>query len=153
MNTKIQNQKERSPDMAKKGKRTKSDWTIGAHSVNAYKKRVPDPAVERKRRTSKDIRRMIAQALNRVKDDGRTVYLSADTYNGRPKPKKLFRVELFKKDYYVLCVDQQVITLFTSEMITNDARRGNLRFRDETPFEELKSYFHRSSIPHAGTTA
>lgn len=139
--------------MAKNGKRTKSDWTIGAHSVNAYKNRVPDPAVKRKRRTSKDIRRRIAHALNRVKDDGRTVYLTADTYKGRPKPKKLFQVELFKKDYYVLCIDQQVITLFTSDMISNDARRGNLFFRDEAPFEELKACFDRRSVPRTGTAA
>lgn len=123
--------------MAKIGKRTKSDWKIGAHPVNSYKARVPDPAVRRKRRSSKDVRRMIAQALNRVKHDGRTVYLCADNYRGRPKPKTLYRVELFKNGYYVLCCEQQVITLFTSEMIVGDTKKGNLTFRDEEPFEEL----------------
>ena len=59
--------------MAKIGKRSRSDWMIGTHPVNSYKERVPDPAVKRKRRSSKDIRRMIAQALNRVEQDGRTV--------------------------------------------------------------------------------
>jgi hypothetical protein len=127
--------------MAKIGKRTKSDWMIGAHPVNSYKARVPDPAVKRKRRNSKKIRRMIAQALNRVKQDGRTVYLCADNYKGRPKPKTLYHVKLFQNDYYVLCCQQQVITLFTWEMIEGDARRGNLTFRDEEPFEELAFHY------------
>lgn len=127
--------------MAKIGKRTRSDWMIGAHPVNSYKARVPDPAVKRKRRTSREIRRVIAQALNRVKDDGKTVYLCADTYKGRPKPKTLYRIKLFKDDYYVLCSQQQVITLFSSGMITGDARRGDLIFRDEEPFEELASWY------------
>ena len=125
--------------MAKLGKRTISDWMIGAHPVNSYKVRVPDPAVKRRRRTGKDIRRMIAQALNRVRHDGRTVYLSADTYKGRPKPKTLYRIKLFKYNYYVLCLQQRVLSLFTSEMIVGDARKGNLIFRDEQPFEELMS--------------
>lgn len=56
--------------MAKIGKRTRSNWTIGVHAVNLYKNTVPDPAVKRKRRTSKEIRRVIAQALNRVQNDG-----------------------------------------------------------------------------------
>jgi hypothetical protein len=123
--------------MAKIGKRTKSDWLIGAHSINAYKKRVADPAVPRDRRTARDIRRVIAQALNKARDDGRTIYLSAGTYRGRPKPKTLYRVELFKDLYYVLCVENQVITLFSTEMVANDARRGGLVFRDELPFDEL----------------
>jgi hypothetical protein len=127
--------------MAKIGKRTKSDWMIGAHPVNSYKERVSDPAVKRKRRNSQEIRRMIAQALNRVKHDGRTVYLCAENYNGSPKPKTLYRVELFKKDYYVLCCQQQVITLFTWEMIDGDARRGDLTFRDGGHFEELASHY------------
>ena len=130
--------------MAKIGKRMKSDWMIGAHPVNSYKERVPDPAVKRRRRTGKEIRRMIAQALNRVKDDGRTVYLSAGDYRGRPKPKTLYRIELFKETYYVLCVQQQVITLFTAEMIAGDARRGGLIFREEDPFETLLPYYTRS---------
>jgi hypothetical protein len=113
---------------------------IGAHSVNSYKERVPDPAVKRNRRTGKEIRRMIAQALNRVKQDGRTVYLVSDSYQGKPKPKTLYRIELFKESYYVLCVQNQVVTLFTEEMITGDTRRGNLVFRDEKPFSELLPY-------------
>lgn len=130
--------------MAKIGKRTKSDWKIGAHPVNSYKARVPDPAVRRKRRTSKEIRRVIAQALNRVRNDGRTVFLSADSYRGRPKPKTMYRVELFKNNYYVLCSQQQVITLFTSDMVAGDSRKGNLVFRDQAPFEELMSYYSSS---------
>jgi hypothetical protein len=127
--------------MAKIGKRSKSNWTIGAHTVNSYKARVPDPAVKRKRRTSREIRRVISQALNRVQDNGRTVYLCADSYKGNPKPKTLYRVELFKDNYYVLCIQKQVVTLFTSEMIAGDARRGGLVFRDEAPFEELTAYY------------
>ena len=127
--------------MAKIGKRTKSDWKIGAHPVNSYKARGPDPAVQRKRRTSKEIRRVIARALNRVRDDGRTVLLTAESYRGRPKPKTMYRVELFKHNYYVLCAQQQVITLFTSDMVAGDSRRGHLVFRDQEPFEELSSYY------------
>lgn len=128
--------------MAKIGKRTKSDWMIGAHPVNSYKERVADPAVKRKRRSSKEICRVIAQALNRVKYDGRTVYLTADSYRGRPKPKTLYRIELFKDNYYVLCSEQRVITLFSAEMIESDARRGNLVFRETSPFGELKACYH-----------
>lgn len=128
-------------DMAKVGKRTKSDWMIGAHTVNSYKSRVPDPALKRNRRTGKDIRRVIAQALNRAQHDGRTVYLCADNYKGRAKPKTLYRIEMFKEDYYVLCIEQQVVTLFTSDMIAGDARQGRLVFRDEEPFEELSSFY------------
>lgn len=127
--------------MAKICKRVKSDWLIGAHTVNSYKQRVADPAVKRGRRSSKEIRRVIAQALNRVKQDGKTIYLNAESYQGNPKPKTLYRIELFKEDYYVLCIQQQVVTLFTSELITNDVRRGGLVFRDEKPFEELVSYY------------
>lgn len=127
--------------MAKIGKQIRSDWKIGAHSVKSYKERVPDPAVKRRRRTSKDIRRMIAQALNRVRKDGRTVYLCADSYNGNPKPKTLYQIKLFKKDFYVLFIQHQVITLFSEEMITSDSRRGNLVFRDNAPFAELQPYF------------
>ena len=127
--------------MAKISKRVKSDWAIGAHTVNSYKKRVIDPAVKRKRRNSKDIRRVIAQVLNRVKKDGKRIYLSADSYKGNPKPKILYRVELFKMDYYVLCIQQQVVTLFSPDMIANDARRGGLVFRDEKPFEELTPFY------------
>ena len=129
--------------MAKKGKRTQSDWLIGAHTVNSYKERVPDPAVRRKRRTAKDIRRVIAQALNRVRADGRTIYLTAETYKGKPKAKTLYRVDLFKEDYYVLCIDNSVVTIFSSDMIANDVRRGGLVFRDEAPFEELAPLYAR----------
>jgi hypothetical protein len=124
--------------MAKVSKRVKSDWKIGAHTVNSYKERVADPAVKRKRRTSKDIRRVLAQALNRVRNEGKTIYLSAEDYRGNPKPKTLYRIELFKEEYYVLCISQSVITLFSAEMIKNDARRGGLVFRDDVPFEELE---------------
>jgi hypothetical protein len=123
--------------MAKIGKRTASNWMIGTHPVNTYKIRVPDPAVKRGRRSSRDIRRMIAQALNRVRDDGRTVYLCACTYKGRPKPKTLYRIQLFKNEYYVLCLQLRILSLFTSDMIVSDACKGNLVFRDEQPFDEL----------------
>jgi hypothetical protein len=49
--------------MAKNGNRTLSDWMIGAHPVNSYKTRVADPALKRKNRSSKDICRIIAQAV------------------------------------------------------------------------------------------
>jgi hypothetical protein len=127
--------------MAKIGKRTASDWLIRAHTVNSYKARVPDPAVKRKRRKAKDICRVIAQALNRERANGRTVYLTAESYRGRPKPKTLYRIELFKSKYYILCVEEKVITLFSSDMIENDARRGGLVFRDEAPFEELAHHY------------
>lgn len=127
--------------MAKIGKRTRSNWTIGAHTVNSYKNRVPDPAVKRQRRTSKEIRRVIAQALNRAQNDGRTVYLTAETYKGNPKPKTLYRIELFKNDYYVLCIQQQVVTLFTADMIAGDAKKGALVFRDQEPFVQLATYY------------
>ncbi|MGD8387087.1 MAG: hypothetical protein PVG49_08090 [Desulfobacteraceae bacterium] len=132
--------------MAKFGKRTKSDWMISTHTVNSYKERVPDPAVNRKRRSSRDIRRMIAQALNRVKHDGRAVFLCAGTYNGRPKPKTLYRVKLFKHEFYLLCSHKAVITLFTSEMVAGDARRGDLVFSEEEPFDELAPYYATSGL-------
>ncbi len=127
--------------MSKFGKCVESDWRIGAHTVNAYKKRVPDPAVRRKRRNAKDIRRVIAKALNEVKDGGKQVYLDSEGYRGNPKPKTLYRVEIFKMAYYVLCMQQQVVTLFSSDMIANDSRRGGLVFRDEKPFDELTPFF------------
>ena len=134
--------------MAKVGKRTRSDWMIGAHPVNSYKRRVADPAVKRKRRSSKDICRVIAQALNRVKGEGRTVYLDSDSYKGRSKPRTLYRIELFKDRYYALCYEERVLSLFSSDMIAGDARRGDLVFRDEEPFEELAPYYAPS--PMAG---
>ncbi len=127
--------------MAKIRKRVNSDWSIGAHTVNSYKERVGDPAVRRKRRNANEIRRVIAKALNRVKKDGRRVYLSADSYKGNPKPKTLYRVELFKMDYYVLCIHRQTVSLFSSDMIANDARRGGLVFRDEKLFDELMPFY------------
>lgn len=129
--------------MAKVAKRVKSDWSIGAHTVNAYKKRVGDPALKRNRRNAREIRRVLAQALNRAKQSGKTVYLSASDYRGNPKPKTLYQVELFKQDFYLLCVQNQVISLFTSQMIENDAQRGGLVFRDEMPFDELSGYYDR----------
>jgi hypothetical protein len=129
--------------MAKICKRVKSDWLIGAHTVNSYKQRVPDPAVKRGRRSSKKIRRVIAQALNRGKNNGKTIYLNAESYKGNPKPKTLYRIELFKENYYVLCIRQQVVTLFASEMIFNDVRRGGLVFLDERPFKELIPYYEQ----------
>ena len=127
--------------MAKIGKRIASDWLISAHPVNSYKARVADPALKRKRRNSKEICRMISQALNRVKADGRTVYLSSDNFQGNLRPKTLYRIELFKRYYYVLCVKQRVITLFSEDLIAGDAGRGDLIFRDEAPFGELASYY------------
>ena len=127
--------------MARIGKQLKSNWTIGTHTVNSYKNRVPDPALKRKHRTSREIRRVIAQALNRVQHDGRAIYLTANKYKGNPKAKTLYRIEMFKKDYYALCIQQQVVTIFTAEMIAGDAQEGRLAFRDEAPFEELKSYY------------
>lgn len=84
---------------------------------------------------------MIAQALNRVKCDGRTVYMSSDTYEGRPKPKTLYRIELFKDKYYVLCIQNRVIILFSTDMVAGGVRRGGLVFRDQTPFKELASFY------------
>ncbi|MGD9211408.1 MAG: hypothetical protein PVI90_11555 [Desulfobacteraceae bacterium] len=127
--------------MAKIGKRVTSNWMIGAHPINSYKARVADPALKRKRRNSKEICRIISQALNRVKSNGRTVFLSSDSYQGNLRPKTLYRIELFKHYYYVLCVKQRVITLFTEDLITGDACRGDLVFRDEAPFGELASYY------------
>ena len=123
--------------MAKNGNRTRSDWSIGAHTVNSYKERVADPAYRRNRRTAKEIRRMIAQALNKVRNEGKTIYLTASNFKGKARPKTLYRVSLFKDVYYVLCIENQVVTLFSSEMIFNDARRGDLVFRDAAPFDEL----------------
>ena len=134
--------------MAKYNKRVKSDWSMGAHAVNSYKQRVADPAVKRNRRTSKEIRRVIAQALNRVRDDGKTIYLDADNFKGNPRPKTLYRVELFKEEYYILCVQQQVVTLFSQEMIANDVRRGGLVFRDEKPFDELVPLYGHGNVTH-----
>ncbi len=126
--------------MAKVGKRVRSDWRIGAHTVNSYKARVGDPAVKRKRRKSKEICTVIARALNKVRDQGRNVEIRAEGYNGKQKIKQLYKISLFKSDYYILCSQRQVITLFTHEMIESDARRGGLTFLESKPFDELKVY-------------
>ncbi len=127
--------------MAKVGKRVKSDWAIGAHTVNSYKTRVDDPAVKRKRRSSKEICSVLARALNKVKDHGRDVDVRSERFNGKAKIKQLYKINLFKSNYYVLCSNQVVITLFTSEMVENDAKRGGLIFLRAEPFEELKNYY------------
>ena len=128
-------------NMAKMGKRVRSDWAIGAHTVNSYKARVGDPAVKRKRRSSKEICSVLARALNKVKGHGRDVDVRSERFNGKAKIKQLYKINLFKSDYYVLCSNQVVITLFTSEMIENDAKRGGLLFLGAEPFEELKNYY------------
>jgi hypothetical protein len=63
----------REENMAKMGKKIYSDWSIGTHVVNSYKTRVNDPAVRRGRRSSNDIRKVLARELNKVKDDGKDV--------------------------------------------------------------------------------
>ena len=126
--------------MAKVGKRVLSDWRIGAHTVNSYKARVGDPAVKRKRRSSKEIRGVLARALNKVKGRGRDVDVRSERFNGKAKIKQLYKISLFKSDYYILCSQRQVITLFTHEMIESDARRGGLTFLESKPFDELKVY-------------
>ena len=127
--------------MAKAGKRIKSNWAIGAHTVNSYKARVGDPAVKRKRRTSKDICGVIARALNKVKNHGRDVDIRSERFNGKAKVRQLFKISLFKSDYYILCSNYVVITLFTSEMVEIDAKKGGLTFLSCEPFEELKNYY------------
>jgi hypothetical protein len=132
--------------MAKVGKKVYSDWCIGAHTVNSYKTRVDDPAVKRKRRSSKEIRTVIGRALNKVKDQGKDVDIRSEGYNGREKIKQLYKITLFKSDYYVLTSGNVVITLFTTEMIENDAKKGLLAFLEGESFEELKSYYPRCSL-------
>ena len=126
--------------MAKVGKRVRSDWSIGAHTVNSYKARVGDPAVKRKRRSSKEIRGVLARALNKVKGRGRDVDVRSERFNGKAKIKQLYKISLFKSDYYILCSQNQVITLFTHEMIESDAKRGGLTFFESKPFDELRLY-------------
>jgi hypothetical protein len=127
--------------MAKVGKRVLSDWRIGAHTVNSYKARVGDPAVKRKKRSSKEICSVLARALNKVKAHGRDVDVRSERFNGKAKIKQLYKINLFKSDYYVLCCNQVVITLFTSEMIERDAKRGGLTFLESKPFDDLKIYY------------
>ncbi|WP_124330576.1 hypothetical protein [Desulfonema ishimotonii] len=127
--------------MAKAGKRVYSDWAVTTHSVNSYKSRVSDPAVKRKRRKSKDICTVIAQALNKVKKEGREVNIRSASYKGRGKVRQLYKIKLFKSDYYALCAENVVITLLTSDMIENDVRRGGLEFTAGTPFEDLTPYY------------
>jgi len=126
--------------MAKVGKRVLSDWHIGAHTVNSYKARVGDPAVKRKRRSSKEICGVLARALNKVKGHGKDVDVRSERFNGKTKIKQLYKINLFKSNYYVLCANQVVITLFTSEMIESDAKRGGLTFLESKPFDELRLY-------------
>ena len=105
-------------NMAKVGKKVRSDWAIGAHTVNSYKARVDDPAVKRKRRSSKEICGILARALNKVKGYyGRDVDVRSERFNGKAKIKQLYKINLFKSNYYILCSNQVAITLFTSEMI------------------------------------
>lgn len=125
----------------KAGKRVRSDWAMGAHTVNSYKARVGDPAVKRKRRTSKEICGVLARALNKVKNHGKDVDIRSERFNGKAKIKQLYKINLFKYVYYVLCSNHVVITLFTSEMVENDAMKGGLTFLSGEPFEELKSYY------------
>lgn len=127
--------------MAKAGKRVKSDWAVTTHGVNSYKARVNDPAVRRKRRTSKEICTYLAQALNKVKGEGKRVSLRSDDFKGKDKVRHLYRLTLFKEDYYALCAENVVITLFTREMIENDIRRGGLEFTAGEPFEDLAATF------------
>jgi len=126
--------------MAKVGKRVLSDWHIGAHTVNSYKARVGDPAVKRKRRSSKEICGVLARALNKVKGHGKDVDVRSERFNGKAKIKQLYKISLFKSDYYILCSQNQVITLFTHEMIESDAKRGGLTFLESKPFDELRLY-------------
>lgn len=116
--------------MAKSGKRVKSDWAVTTHGVNSYKKRVNDPAVKRKRRTAKDICTYVAQALNKVKSDGRRVALRSKDYKGKDKVRHLYKINLFKDDYYALCAGTVVITFLTREMVENDIRRGCIEFTE-----------------------
>ncbi|QTA86988.1 hypothetical protein [Desulfonema magnum] len=128
--------------MAKVGKRVQSNWRIGAHTVNTYKLRVNDPATRRKRRTSKQIRRVIASALNKVRGMGKNVDLRSEKFKGKEKVRQLYKISLFQSEYYALCVMNVVITLFTEDMIQNDIKRRGLRFLDEEPFEELRHLCH-----------
>jgi hypothetical protein len=131
--------------MAKAGKRVKSNWAIGAHTVNSYKARVGDPALKRKRRTSKEICRLLARALNKEKNNGRDVDIRSEKFNGKAKIKQLYKINLFKSDYYILCSNYVVITLFTSEMVENDAQKGGLSFLSGEPFGTLKNYYPQSN--------
>jgi hypothetical protein len=129
--------------MAKIGKRVCSDWCIGTHTVNSYKIRVGDPAVRRKRRTSQEIRTVISRALNKAKNQGKNVDIRSEEYKGKDKIKQLYKIELFKSNYYALASGNMVISLFTSDMVENDAKTGGLSFLDGDPFEELKTHYDR----------
>jgi hypothetical protein len=129
--------------MAKIGKRVCSDWCIGTHTVNSYRIRVGDPAVRRKRRTSQEIRTVISRALNKAKNQGKNVDIRSEEYKGKDKIKQLYKIELFKSNYYALASGNMVISLFTSDMVENDAKRGGLSFLDGDPFEELKTHYDR----------
>ena len=128
--------------MAKFQKRLSSNWSIGTHTVNAYKERVDDPALKRKRRNANDIRRVLAQALNKARDDGKDVYLYSNSYMGKSKVRRIYQVRLFHRNYYILTVMHNTISLFTDYQIQNDMKRGGLIFIDDVPFEELINYIH-----------
>jgi len=127
--------------MAKFQKRLSSNWTIGTHTVNSYKQRVDDPALKRKRRNANDIRKVLAQALNKVRDDGKNVDIRSSNYKGSAKLKQLYRVTLFKNNYYILASMNYTVSLFNADQISNDIRKGGLIFLDEDPFDELKIIF------------
>ena len=127
--------------MAKFQKRLSSNWTIGTHTVNSYKQRVDDPALKRKRRNANDIRKVLAQALNKVQDDGKNVDIRSSNYKGSAKLKQLYRVTLFKNNYYILASMNYTVSLFNADQISNDIRKGGLIFLDEDPFDELKIIF------------
>ncbi len=127
--------------MAKIGKKIESNWSVGTHTVNNYKRRVNDPALPRKRRTSNEIRTIIARSLNKSKDTGKTVDIRSENFKGKDKIRQLYKVSLFKSSYYVLCVTNVVLTVFTEEMIRNDIKKGLLKFPDEEPFEEFRHIY------------
>jgi hypothetical protein len=127
--------------MAKFGKRVYSDWNITTHTVNSYKNRVADPALKRKKRKAREIRTVLSRALNRVKNTGKEVDIRSESFRGRSKIRHLYRIHLFKGEYYALCQNNVVITLFTPEMIANDVKKGGLTFIQDEPFRELQPLY------------
>ncbi len=126
--------------MAKFQKRVSGNWSIGTHTINSYKERVDDPALKRKKRNANDIRKVLSRALNRVRAEGKNVDIHSNVYRGKEKLKRLYRITLFKTDYYILTSLGNTISLFTPAQILNDIRRGGLVFLDNEPFEELKNF-------------
>ena len=126
--------------MAKWQKRVSGNWSIGTHTINSYKERVCDHALKRKRRNANDIRKVLSRSLNKVRDQDRNVDIRSATYIGKESLKQLYRVPLFKTNYYVLAFMHKTISLFTTDQILNDMRRGGLTFFDDEPFEELKNF-------------